>query len=124
MWCFVLYLLSCLSLQAAQPMVIEISEYEKQLYLTPGGMYTREDIQANGNMTRSQKFIGLAVKHDPNATSGDAICPITSVKANPDCTWVIGGKSYQFCCPQCIDEFLNRAKLSTAEIKNPEFYTK
>jgi hypothetical protein len=107
-----------------QKNISSVSEYENQLYLTPGGKYTTEDIHANGKMTRSQKFKDYISSHNLHVQTGDFICPITLVKANPACTWIIGGRSYQFCCPSCIDEFLALAKKSPQEIHDPEHYVK
>jgi len=98
----------------------EISE--KELYLTPGGKYSQKDIIANGEMTRSQKFASFKASHNPNPKTGEKICPVTLTKANSECTWVVDGKDYQFCCPICIDEFLLLAKEHPDQIKDPEFY--
>ena len=97
---------------------------ERTLYLTPGGMYTAADIQANGNRTASEKFKGLKAEHDLKPKPGDKICPITLTKANPKFAWVIGGKAYEFCCPPCVDEFVALAKESPREVKEPEAYVK
>ena len=99
-------------------------EAERKLYLTPGGKYTLEDIKANGNMTASQKFKGLKANHDLTPKSGDKICPITLTKANPQFSWIIGGKTYEFCCPPCVDEFVAQAKGLPEDIKEPEYYRK
>jgi len=97
---------------------------ERQLYLTAGGKYTEADIKANGNVTASRKFKGVASKHDMFPKKGDRICPITLTKANPDFTWIIDGKPYQFCCPPCIDEFVKLAKEQPDELKEPDSYIK
>jgi YHS domain-containing protein len=97
---------------------------EKELFLTPGGQYTSADIAANGNMTASQKFKGIKSAHDMNPKVGDRICPITKTKANPNFPWIIQGKSYLFCCPPCIDEFLKKAKSSSDPLPEPESYVK
>lgn len=97
---------------------------ERQLYLTPAGKYTEADIKANRNMTASQKFKGLMSSHDRKPKSGDKICPITQTKANPNITWVVGGKTYEFCCPPCIDEFVKMAKEHPEEVKEPGSYVK
>jgi hypothetical protein len=97
---------------------------ERQLYLTAGGMYTEADIKANGNMTASQKFKGVMSSHDRKPKTGEKICPITRTKANPKITWVVGGKTYEFCCPPCIDEFVKTAKEHPEEIKEPGSYLK
>lgn len=96
----------------------------RELYLTPGGLYTEADIKANGSVTADAKFKGVMSKHDFKPKAGDAICPITLTKVNPKFTWIIGGKTYQFCCPPCIDEFVLLAKESPDEIKDPSFYVK
>lgn len=97
---------------------------ERKLYLTAGGKYTEADIQANGNVTASQKFKGLKAEHDLKPKPGDKICPVTLTKANPKFSWVIGGKTYEFCCPPCVDEFVALAKENPAEVKDPEEYRK
>jgi hypothetical protein len=97
---------------------------ERQLYLTPGGKYTEADIKANDNRTASQKFNGVMSSHDRKPKAGDKICPITRTKANPKITWVVGGQTYEFCCPPCIDEFVKAAKEHPEEIKEPGSYVK
>jgi hypothetical protein len=97
---------------------------ERKLYLTPGGMYTAADIKANGNQVASVKFKGIKATHDLKPKPGDRLCPISMTKANPKFTWIVGGKSYEFCCPPCVDEFVATAKENPDEIKDPEFYVK
>ncbi len=99
-----------------------VDESEKKLYLTPGGKYTQADIKANGNQTASQKFQGLKAEHDSKPKPGDKICPISLTKANAQFHWIIDGKTYEFCCPPCVDEFLQLAKEKPGEIKPPEAY--
>jgi hypothetical protein len=99
-------------------------EEERKLYLTPGGKYTAEDIKANGGQTASEKFRGMMASHDLKPRPGDKICPITLTKANPRFTWVVSGKSYEFCCPPCVDEFVQTAKERPEEIKEPQDYVK
>jgi YHS domain-containing protein len=97
---------------------------ERKLYLTPGGKYTAADIRANGNKVASEKFRGVPVSHDLKPKAGDRICPITLTKANPAFGWVIEGKSYEFCCPPCVDEFVQLAKDQPDQIKPPGEYVK
>ncbi|MEX2286228.1 MAG: hypothetical protein WD648_04005 [Planctomycetaceae bacterium] len=97
---------------------------EQKLYLTPGGKYTEEDIKVNGNVTASVKFKGFMSSHDMKPKPGDKICPVTMTKANPKCTWIVGGKAYEFCCPPCVDEFVKLAKETPEEIKEPGEYVK
>jgi hypothetical protein len=95
---------------------------ERALYLTPGGIYTAQDIAANGNTVASAKFKGLRPKHDNEPKPGEKICPISLTKANPEFTWIIAGKPYQFCCPPCVDEFVAMAKESPEKVKDPSEY--
>lgn len=94
------------------------------LFLTPGGRYTEADIEANGRVTAKQKFKTFMARHDMHPKPGDRICPITETRANPACAWVIGGKTYLFCCPPCVEEFVRMAKESPDQIKDPEAYVK
>ena len=100
------------------------NDEERELYLTPLGAYTQSDIEANGNMTASQKFVGFRAAHDLHPKAGDKICPVTLTLANPECAWIIGGKTYEFCCPPCIDEFLTLAKTNPEKLKEPDDYKK
>jgi len=95
-----------------------------RLFLTPGGKYTAADIEANGRRTGAQKFANFSPKHDLKPKPGDKICPITLTKANPACSWIIGGKTYEFCCPPCVEEFVQIAKDRPDEIEEPEAYVK
>ncbi|MGV3486483.1 MAG: hypothetical protein ACO1RT_18850 [Planctomycetaceae bacterium] len=99
-------------------------EDERDLYFTAGGKYTQADIEANGGITASQKFKGVMSAHDMNPKQGDRICPVTLTKANARFTWTIDGKSYQFCCPPCIDEFVRLAKEQPDQLKDPDHFIK
>jgi hypothetical protein len=99
-------------------------EEERQLYLVPGGKYTEADILANGNTTASIKFEGMMSSHDMSPKPGDKICPVTMTKANPQFTWIVGGKPYEFCCPPCVDEFVKMAKTSPDDVLPPGDYVK
>lgn len=94
----------------------------QSLYLTSGGLYTEADLVANGQTTAAEKYANFTPRHDPNPVAGDWICPITRTKANTDCAWIIGGETYFFCCPPCIDEFLEQAKASPEAIASPAAY--
>lgn len=99
-------------------------EASRELFLTPAGKYTAADIAANGNQTGNQKFRNFTPTHDLKPKVGDQICPITLTKANPQCTWIIDGKTYEFCCPPCVEEFVKLAKEKPEEIKAPSEYVK
>lgn len=96
----------------------------RELFLKPGGKYTAADIVANGNQTGNQKFRNFTPTHDLKPKVGDKICPITLTKANPQCTWIVDGKTYEFCCPPCVEEFVKLAKEKPEEIKAPSEYVK
>ncbi len=116
---------SAIASHAADVMPDNVNDEEEvKLYLTPGGAYTEADIKANGGVTASKKFKGLMSSHDMNPKPGDKICPVTLTKANPNFAWVVGGKTYEFCCPPCVDEFIKTAKNNPNELKNPEDYVK
>ena len=55
------------------------------------------------------------------ATGGVFVPLVTLTKANPACTWIVGGKVYEFCCPPCVDEFVTLAKAG-GPIDEPEAY--
>lgn len=101
-----------------------LADDERQLYLQPGGSYSATDIVANGSQTASQRYAGFRSNHDFSPQPGDRICPVTHTKANSQCTWIVDGKVYTFCCPPCIDEFVKRAKTMPEDIQPPEQYVK
>ncbi|MBM3980691.1 MAG: hypothetical protein FJ304_10475 [Planctomycetes bacterium] len=95
---------------------------ERQLYLVPGGAYTAADVAANTRLTASEKFKGFRAKHDAHPRPGDRLCPVINTKAHPDCSWVLNGKAYTFCCPPCVDEFVKQAKERPGLIRPPDEY--
>ena len=100
------------------------TDEEQALFLTPGGLYTAADIAANGKTVPTVKYKGIRAQHDDNPKAGEKICPISKTKANPRFTWVVGGKTYEFCCIPCIEEFVATAKEKPGEIKDPKDYVK
>lgn len=100
------------------------AKVEKELFLTPGGKYTQADIQANGDQIVSNKYQTATVPHDLRAKPGDRLCPVSRIKARPEFTWVVNGKTYEFCCPPCVYLFIKSAKLQPEIIKDPQDYVK
>jgi hypothetical protein len=100
------------------------SEKEQKVFFSPAGKYTAADVMANGNTVPSIKYADLDIEHDEHPKSGEKICPISKTKANPKLTWVVGGKSYEFCCTPCVQEFVIKAKAKPAEILDPAAYVK
>jgi YHS domain-containing protein len=99
-------------------------EEAEELYLAAGGLYTEADIEANGRSTAALTYRGFRAEHDANPQFGDWLCPVTLTKANPKCVWIIGGETYYFCCPPCIDEFLTWAKTDPERVKPAASYRK
>jgi YHS domain-containing protein len=111
------------ALAADPPMPQAVSSQDAdRLFLTPGGLYTAADIEANGRMTAQKKYGSQMSAHNAHPKTGDRLCPITDTLANPKFAWVIGGKTYLFCCPPCIEEFVKQAKETPTQIKAPEQY--
>jgi hypothetical protein len=100
------------------------SDEERALFLTPGGKYTAADIRANGNTVPTVKYRGIRPTHDDNPKAGQKICPISKTLANPKFTWAVGGKTYEFCCIPCIEEFVAKAKEKPDEVLDPSAYIK
>jgi hypothetical protein len=109
----------------ADPMPVKrTTEAEGKLFLTPGGLYTEADIKANGTTIPAVKYNGVRPTHDAHPVPGQKICPISETVPNPKFTWVVGGKTYEFCCIPCIEEFVATAKKKPGEIKDPSEYVK
>jgi hypothetical protein len=109
---------------AGMPKAIS-GEKMKKLYATAKGKYTEADIKANGvGVTGMDRYGNVMTEHDDDPKPGDKICPISRTKANPKITWVVGGKTYEFCCTPCINEFVKKAQDKPAEIKDPGEYVK
>lgn len=93
------------------------SDEEQRLFLTAGGLYTESDVAANGRTTAAAKFKAVTIKHDAKPILGDKICPISMTKANSQITWIVGGQTYEFCCPPCVEEFVKNAKTKADPIQ-------
>jgi hypothetical protein len=99
-------------------------EAERRIFLSPGGMYTAADIKANGSQLPSQRFAGQLARHTMVVRKGELMCPVTQTRADPRFTWIVGGKSYRFCCPPCVANFVQQAKTKPESIKDPQAYLK
>ncbi len=100
------------------------AQAEDKLYLTAGGKYGEGDITANGRQTAPARYKGFRAEHNMKPRRGDRVCPITRIKASREFTWIVSGKTYAFCCPPCIDQFVRRAKEEPHTITGPETYVK
>lgn len=97
---------------------------QAKFFRTPGGKYTEADVRANKGYSAFEQYRGFQPKHDLNPRPGDRLCPVSSTKATLDCTWVVGGATYAFCCPPCIEEFLKGAKHRPEVVQPPGTYVK
>lgn len=100
------------------------SDVQSTLYRNPAGGYSRADIEANGLAAPQEKYRSMTPRHNPRPARGERVCPITQTKADARFSWIIGGKRYLFCCPPCIDEFVQRARTEPGAIRQPEAYVK
>jgi YHS domain-containing protein len=66
----------------------------------------------------------MMARHDRFPAIGTRLCPISGTKADARFSWVIGGRRYQFCCPPCIEEFVQQAKQRPETIRPPQDYVK
>ncbi len=96
---------------------------EKELFFTAAGKYTEDDIKANGPQTPKQKYRGMRANHR-KPQPGELMCPVTDNKSDTRCAWIVGGKRYEFCCPPCIEDFVELAKTQPEMIKDPASYVK
>jgi hypothetical protein len=113
---------SAAHVHADKPTGVGGTPFERELYLTPGGLYSEADIKANGNVVPSQKFTGISWPHDDELKTGDKVCPVTANKADERCYWIVNSRKYEFCCTPCLDKFVKWAKEKPDRIKEPTEY--
>ncbi len=92
------------------------------LYLKPGGIYTMADVKANGATTPTEKLKGIRWLHGKDLQPGDRICPVTDQKAQKECAWIVQGQRYEFCCPPCLDNFIEWAHFEPGKVKKADDY--
>ncbi|MSR80665.1 MAG: hypothetical protein EXS11_08055 [Gemmataceae bacterium] len=98
-------------------------EEEIAIVFSPGGKYTKADIKANGKVLPSVKYKGVLVSNEVKSKPGDTTCVHSGQKFHVSVvSWIIAGKKYEFCCPECIDEVILIAKNTPEKLKPPEFY--
>jgi YHS domain-containing protein len=61
-------------------------------------------------------------RHNQRPRKGVRVCPISGTEANPAFSWMIGGKRYLFCCPPCVEEFVQQAKQKPGTVRAPDDY--
>jgi len=100
------------------------ADHDQKLFLTAAGKYSEGDIATNGRRTAEECYQAFVPKHDLQPRPGDKVCPITRTKASAECSWVVDGRTYNFCCPPCIAQFVRAAREQPSTIKEPEAYVK
>jgi hypothetical protein len=105
----------------AMPAALSDAE-ERELFHEPAGKYTSADIAANGPQLPAEKYRQFRASHNFRPQPGDRLCPVTRTKANSQCTWIVNGETYEFCCPPCIPEFVRLAKTAPREIEPAATY--
>lgn len=96
------------------------AELEKELVMKPRAGYTLADVEAAGGAIPSAKYKGMKAGHTMRANRGDRLCPVSRIKADSRITWVVKGKTYEFCCSPCIVDFVSLAKERPEAIVAPE----
>lgn len=99
-------------------------DQQEKFFRMPGGKYTEADVRANEDRSAFEKYRSFQPKHDLKPRFGDRLCPVTNTKATLDCTWVVAGATYAFCCPPCVEEFIKWAKQRPEVIQPPATYLK
>jgi YHS domain-containing protein len=94
----------------------------RQLFATPGGAYTKADIERNGSTPPSERFDKVEFLYSMKAHEGDPIDPILGTKTAGAFNWSIGGKTYHFASIASLEEFVMRAKKDPSSILPPSHY--
>ena len=94
----------------------------------PGGLRADEARARRAPLRLQDRFAFRGARgsaeHDLDPQEGDRLCPVTFTKANPACSWVVGGQTYYFCCPPCVTDFVRTAKNKPGAVKDPGEYRK
>jgi len=96
------------------------AELVRSVVLTPKGQYTWADTEAEKQGVPTEKYRELKVIHDMRPKPGDRLCPVTRAKAAPRIQWQVDGRTYLFCCPPCIVDFIEAARASIKPMIAPE----
>ncbi|GIV02345.1 MAG: hypothetical protein KatS3mg015_1175 [Fimbriimonadales bacterium] len=93
-----------------EPPPADRAKFEKEIFTTPRGIYTEEDVKANGNTWPSAKYPQNDFPIDLKPRPGDFIDPVLLTRADPNRSWIINGEKYYFACNQSIEEQVLRAR--------------
>lgn len=94
----------------------------RELFSTPGGAYTAEDIARNGTVPPSERFEKVEFLYSMKAHEGQPVDPILATKTAGAYDWYVGGKRYHFASIASIEEFVIRAKRDPKSILPPDRY--
>ena len=93
-----------------EPPPADRAKFEKEIFTTPRGIYTVEDVKANGNTWPSAKYPQNDFPIDLKPRPGDFVDPVLLTRADPNRSWIINGEKYYFACNQSIEEQVLRAR--------------
>lgn len=94
----------------------------KDLFDTPGGAYTAEDIKVNGLVPPSIRFNAVIVPYIIKGIPGQPIDPILKTRSCGAYDWSVGGQIYHFASVPSLEEFVMRAKADPKSVLPPSAY--
>jgi hypothetical protein len=103
----------------------KIEELDKQaeaVFSTPGGMYTADDIRKNGKEAPFARFHAFVYSYSMRALPKQYMDPVCGTRTSPIFNWYVGGQMYHFACVPTLEEFVMRAKKSTAPLPSPDSF--
>lgn len=94
----------------------------KEVFGTPGGAYTKEDIAKNGTIPPAQRFGDVQFLYTMKAFPGQATDPILGTKVSGAFDWYVGGQCYHFASVPSLEEFVMRAKKDPSSVMPASHY--
>ncbi|MEW5884513.1 MAG: hypothetical protein AB1725_09865 [Armatimonadota bacterium] len=92
------------------PPPAEWAKFERTIFTTASGLYSDQDVKANGNTWPSAKYPDNSFPIDLKPRKGDYVDPVLLTRADPKRSWVVNGETYYFACNQSIEEWVLRAR--------------
>lgn len=94
------------------------------IFSTPGGKYTLDDIKRNGKQAPFARFHAYQFSYTQRPFPTQYFDPISKTKTSPIFNWYVGGQMYHFASIATLEEFVMRAKKSTAPLPSPDTFIK
>jgi len=82
----------------------------KEVFGTPGGAYTTEDIRVNGLVPPSIRFNNVTFTYTLKPLPGQPYDPILKTRSSGAFDWSVCGQIYHFASIPSLEEFVMRAK--------------